>query len=269
MFINQFRPPLLTADNYVDWKEKTLFTLRCMNLDLALRVDEPSALTESSSPDEKAYYEKWEDSNRISLLFIEANVSKIIKGSIPKCTKVKDYLKAIDDKFVIFKKVLASTLVKKFLSLKYDGSKNMHTYIMEVVDIADQMKSVDMVVSESFVVHLILISLPMEYDHLRTIYNIIKEEWSISKLLSMCVQEEERLKNEEVESTHITRRGKGQSNKFFQKKNGKVPIKKEDNKDTPKCFFCQKRGHVKKYCVKYISWSEKKGFNVDKASGGT
>jgi len=33
--------PFLNCDNYADWKEKILFTLGCMDLNLALRVDEP------------------------------------------------------------------------------------------------------------------------------------------------------------------------------------------------------------------------------------
>ncbi|XP_059627674.1 zinc finger BED domain-containing protein RICESLEEPER 2-like [Cornus florida] len=52
--------PFLTGDNYSDWKEKILLTLGCMDIDLALRVDEPPIPTESSKPSEKGSYERWE-----------------------------------------------------------------------------------------------------------------------------------------------------------------------------------------------------------------
>jgi hypothetical protein len=41
------------------------------------------------------------------------------------------------------------------------------------------------------------------------------------------------------------------------KKDNKLSIKKNDNKDT--CFFCKKGGHMKKDCQKYKRWLEKKG----------
>ena len=54
------RIPSLNGDNYDDWKEKTLLTLGCMDLDLALRVDGPLVPMESITQTEKASYECWE-----------------------------------------------------------------------------------------------------------------------------------------------------------------------------------------------------------------
>ena len=50
----------LNGDNYSDWKEKILLTLGCMDLNLALRVNEPLVPTKSSTQTEKASYEHWE-----------------------------------------------------------------------------------------------------------------------------------------------------------------------------------------------------------------
>ena len=54
------RIPSLNGDNYFDWNEKILLTLGCMDLDLALRVDEPLVPMESSTQTEKPSYEHWE-----------------------------------------------------------------------------------------------------------------------------------------------------------------------------------------------------------------
>ena len=48
------------GDNYNDWKESIIFLLGCMDLDLALHVDEPPAATESSAPNDKLDYKWWE-----------------------------------------------------------------------------------------------------------------------------------------------------------------------------------------------------------------
>ena len=52
------RIPFLNDDNYVDWKEKIILTLGCMDLDLALRVDEQQIPTKSSTQIEKTSYER-------------------------------------------------------------------------------------------------------------------------------------------------------------------------------------------------------------------
>ena len=54
---NSSRVPMLNGDNYNNWKESIIFSLGCMDLDLALRVDEPPVPTESSAPNDKLDYE--------------------------------------------------------------------------------------------------------------------------------------------------------------------------------------------------------------------
>ncbi|KAI9170264.1 hypothetical protein LWI28_025254 [Acer negundo] len=65
----------------------------------------------------------------------------------------------------------------------------------------------------------------------------------------MCVQEEQR--------THG--KGKSQAN---QKGKGKIPPQADIKKDS-KCFFCKKKGHMKKKCAKFQKWLEDKGDSSD------
>ncbi|GAB2302445.1 hypothetical protein Dimus_036455, partial [Dionaea muscipula] len=67
---------LLSGDNFSDWKNKIFQTLGCMDMDLALRVEEPPIPTESSTVVEIATHEKWERSNRLSMMFAKSHVSK-------------------------------------------------------------------------------------------------------------------------------------------------------------------------------------------------
>ena len=255
--------PMLSGDNFADWKEQILLTLRCMDLDLALREDEPPALTESSTPQQIAHHEQWVRSNRLSMMLIKAHVNKSIRGSIPECDKVKNLIKAIEEQFVTSDKALASTLMKKLTGLKFDNSKGVREHIMEMRDISAKLKSLKIDISDAFLVHFVLNSLPTEYGPFKISYNTHKENWSMNELLTMCVQEEERLKHEKQdmkqESANLA------THKIWNKKNAKfVPkLKKEGNvpmkKDGNKCFFCKKKGHMKKDCVKYKKWLEKKG----------
>ncbi|RVW20235.1 hypothetical protein CK203_110279 [Vitis vinifera] len=105
------RIPSLNGDNYADWKEKILLTLGCMDLDLAPRVDEPLS-----------------------------SIGKSICGSISECAKVKEYLKAIEQQFEASDKALASTLMTKTCSMKFNGTKRVCEHIMEMRDIAAQTK---------------------------------------------------------------------------------------------------------------------------------
>ena len=42
------------------------------------------------------------------------------------------------------------------------------------------------------------------------------------------------------------------------KNKGNIPPKSIIKKDS-KCFFCNKKGHMKKDCIKFKNWLEKKG----------
>lgn len=60
----------LNGTNYEDWKESLDLYLAVSNLDLALREEEPPALTPESTDAQKASREKWEHSNRICIKVI-------------------------------------------------------------------------------------------------------------------------------------------------------------------------------------------------------
>jgi hypothetical protein len=201
--------PFLNGDNFLDWKDKILLTLGRTDLDFALRVEEPPVPTKSSSLVEKTMYEKWERSNRLSLMLIKSHISKSIRSSIPPSDKVKEYLNAIEEQCVSSDKALASTPMNKLLIMKHDKYRSVREHIMEMRDIAAQLKSLEIEILESFLVNFILNSLPVEYGLFKISYNTHKEKWSINELLTMCVQEEERLKHENLNSAHFVTHKKG------------------------------------------------------------
>ncbi|XP_020590476.1 uncharacterized protein LOC110031568 [Phalaenopsis equestris] len=114
-----------------------------MDIDYAIRKDEPPTITETSIPDAIDLYEKWERSNRLSMMFIKTKISAGIRGSVEQHNKVKDLLKAIDEQFATSDKALASTLIMQFSSMKLIGIKGVRDHIMHMRDIAAQLEALE------------------------------------------------------------------------------------------------------------------------------
>ncbi|CAL9098515.1 unnamed protein product [Musa textilis] len=122
-------------------------------------------------------------------------------------------------------------------------------------------------VDESFLVQFILNSLPSQFGPFKIHYNTNKDKWDLNELTSMCVQEELRLRQESSFNVMTTTQGVGS------KKRKRHPSKKfagsgnatqtnQRKAFTVKCFFCGKKGHMKKDCIKRKTWFEKKGINM-------
>lgn len=93
--------------------------------------------------------------------------------------------------------------MKKQSSKNFDSTKSMCEHIMQMKDMTTQLKPLKMEISKSFLVHFIMNSTPSKYSNFKISYNTHKNEWSVNELLTMCVQEDDRLKNERPESVHV------------------------------------------------------------------
>src|ERR1044072_8200364 len=234
--------PELRGDNYKVWKERILLHLGWMDIDYAIRKDEPPAITGTSNSEAVSLYEKWERSNRLSVMFIKTKIYAGIRGSVDHHTKVKDLLEATDEQFATSEKALASTLIIQFSSMKLTGIKGARDHIMRMRDIAAQLKSLEVTMSDTFLVHYVLNTLPYQFAPFKISYNTHKDKWSINELLTMCVQEEERLLMDEGEKVNFTVHGK--KKRDHAKNKGAIPPQAAIKKD--KCFFCKKKGHMKR-----------------------
>lgn len=154
----------------------------------------------------------------------------------------------------------------KLTNMNYDGNGNVREHIMKLTDIASKLKSLDVVISDSFLVQLAISSLPKEFGQLKVTYNSSREKWSLNELISICAQEEERLKREKGETVNFVNHGNGnQASKNFKKsgKKNKKPFQPNAGGEKKglgpepakfkerRCFFCKKKGHMKKECHKY------------------
>ena len=74
---------------------------------------------------------------------------------------MKKYRNATEQQFETSDKALASTLMSKLSSINFNGTKAIHEHIMEMTDIemtdtVAQLKSLEIDISKSFLVHFIL-----------------------------------------------------------------------------------------------------------------
>ena len=243
--------PALNGSNFCDWHEQLLITLGCLDLDLVLRIDKPNLITVESTDEQKDQFEKWERSNRLSLMIIKSTIAKNIRGSVSDNESAKIFLDSVKQQFSRSDKAMAGMLTNKLTSMKYDGSSGVRKHIMEMSDIARKLKTLGMSISESFLVMFVLNSLPPQFSQFKISYNTHKETWTLNELISMCVQEEERLKQEGLLVINYASTSQQRwSRKRKEKKFSPTKEKEEGKKQDDRCHFCKKKGHFQVDCQK-------------------
>ncbi|KAK2972148.1 hypothetical protein RJ640_018216 [Escallonia rubra] len=90
----------------------------------------------------------WERSNRISQMIMKGSITTIIRGAIPDSDNAKLYLAHIEEQFQGSSKAHATTLITKMVTLKYSGSNGVREHILQMNDMASQLKGLDMEISE-------------------------------------------------------------------------------------------------------------------------
>ncbi|XP_075486445.1 uncharacterized protein LOC142526056 [Primulina tabacum] len=173
--------PVLNGSNFKKWKEHAMIVLGCMDLDYALREDLPALLTSSGTADQK-------DTKR---------------SAIPEENDAKKFLTQIADRFAANEKVEISTILNKLVSLWHKEKGNIREYIMEMSNLVTRLKAFKLELSEDIVVHLVLISLPAQFNQFKISYNTQKKKWTLNELIAQWVQVEERLKQDMIESAHL------------------------------------------------------------------
>lgn len=62
---------MLSGTNFKSWQKNVMIVLGVMDMDLALRVPCLAPLTDTSSADAKRDMERWERSNRMSIMIMK------------------------------------------------------------------------------------------------------------------------------------------------------------------------------------------------------
>ncbi|KAK1667613.1 hypothetical protein QYE76_055772 [Lolium multiflorum] len=282
----------LNGSNYVTWKEKLEITMALLNIDYALLNDPPEVPKENNENYEalKKEYDiikaKWDDSNRKCLMMIKGSITQSMRGALPDCETAKGYFAKIEHQFKGSSKVYATSLIRRLIDEKYDPTGSLREHIMKKCNMAAKLKSMEMEISNGFLVHFIMSSLPPQFDPFMINYNAMDVKWEIDEMMARCVQEEERLKADRID--HVNQFGhsqkkkyrkfvneyvkpkpykfkeKGQSSKGSQqKKPEKAPNAEGNNSNA--CHFCGKGGHRRKDCFGFKRWLKERAPVADGA----
>jgi molybdopterin converting factor small subunit len=140
------------------------------------------------------------------LMVIKERISEGIRGAIPECETVVEYLEKVECQFTGSSKAYASSLIKRLVSEKYT-SGGVRNHILRMSNVATILKPLDLAIKDGFLIYLIFNSLPKEFETFKMNYNSINDKWTLEKYIAMCVQEEERIKrnNNGVNSVNMSK----------------------------------------------------------------
>ncbi|XP_076925024.1 uncharacterized protein LOC143587684 [Bidens hawaiensis] len=164
----------LTGDNFGAWKDSLMLNLVFLDFNFALTSKEPAEVTDESTSAQHLLFEKWKSCSRVSLMLMKNSISIAIRGAIPDSENAKTYLAYVEEQFKGTSKAYTSTLILKPVMTKYDGRGGIRGHIMMMNDMAHTLKGLDLEISDGFLVHFIMTSLPAAYDPFKINYNTQK-----------------------------------------------------------------------------------------------
>ena len=94
-----------------------MIVLGHMDLDYAIQFEQPPVLTNESSTDQRANYERWKRSNCMSLITMKYSIPNNIIGAISEEENNKKFLSQTADWFTGNEKVETSTILSKLVSM--------------------------------------------------------------------------------------------------------------------------------------------------------
>jgi hypothetical protein len=197
----------LTGANYPKWQEKINTGLVIFEIDKAITNKRPVEPTLLEIPDDlgadaKAEREKqnsklrgcyeiekinWDRSNHKCIMVIKERISEGIRGAIPKCETVVEYLEKVESQFTGSSKLqvesqftgsskaYASSLIKTLISEKYTGD-GVRYHILKMSNAAARLKPLDLAIKDGFLIYLIFNSLPKEFETFEVNYNSMNDK---------------------------------------------------------------------------------------------
>ncbi|RWR92156.1 Gag-protease-integrase-RT-RNaseH polyprotein [Cinnamomum micranthum f. kanehirae] len=253
----------LNGTNFSEWKEQVEFTLGVLELDMALLKDKPAPLTETSTAEEKNLFNAWEKSDRLSTMFLRMTIATNIKTSLPKPENAKDYMKAIQDRFKTADKSLAGKLMADLTTMKFDGTHSMHEHVIEMTNLAANLKNLGLSVDEAFLVQFILNSLPPQYGPFQIHYNTITDKWTVNELANKLVQEEARLNQQGIKLAHLVQGAGHKAGKKYNSGQKRAPPRSNEAGQHPKK---KKKENVCKFCKRNLDIFRQTALNVKNGS---
>jgi hypothetical protein len=172
----------------------------------------------------KADYEKakaqWKRSDGVVFMIVDNAIDPAIRGALSKTAEnANTFMAKIEEYFKGSSKANASIPMSKLMQAKYDGCGNVREHVLKMIDMSNKLKNLEYPLSEPYVVHYIMMSLPSCFRNFQINYNSIDKKWTTAELITNLSQEEERSRTENgghlVNFTKGLSSGHGKSGRKF------------------------------------------------------
>jgi hypothetical protein len=84
-------------------------------------------------------------------MVIKERISESIRGAIPDCETVVEYLDKVESQFTNSSKAYASTLIKRLTMEKYSRG-DVRDHILRMTNVAARLKLLDLAIKDEFLV---------------------------------------------------------------------------------------------------------------------
>ncbi|KAM1467718.1 hypothetical protein ACFX2I_032782 [Malus domestica] len=96
----------------------------------------------------------------MSLMIMRKAMASLVKGGVLKQDNAKDFLAAVREKFKESDKAETRTFLTQITSMKFHGEGSVREHILKMVDLAQKLKDLEVPMTDQFLVHMALNSLP-------------------------------------------------------------------------------------------------------------
>ncbi|KAB2602391.1 hypothetical protein D8674_003396 [Pyrus ussuriensis x Pyrus communis] len=90
-------------------------------------------------------------------------MTNVVRGGFSVAINAKEFMESIEEKYEESEKIETCNLRNSLTTIRYDGEGSVCEYILRVIDIAGKLKNLEVPISETFHVHVIMNSLPDSY----------------------------------------------------------------------------------------------------------
>ena len=104
-------------------------------------------------------------------------------------------------------------------TITYDDTTGVREHVMRMTNLAMRLRDMKVDMPDSYLVWLILESLPDQFSALKTSYNVVKGEWGLDEMTAIVVQQEEMMRKSKTESAHMVTHNHSEGERKFYKGN--------------------------------------------------
>lgn len=245
--------PQFDGTEYLIWSSLTEAVLIAKGIGHVISEESPSV------EDDKGSLAKFQKQDREARAYILLSLDReILKGVVHLKTSKTLWLK-LKQMHHLKSESNKIQLQAEFFDLRMQPGQKINEYVSKVEYIAAQLKDFGEEFRDSQIISKIVSGLPTEYKHFMSSWlGTTEEERTFDKLLSRLLAEESILLQAESQDTVALNMRAGYNKKSYEK------IRPKRNKKDIECFYCHKKGHIKKECRLRIK-EEREGKIPDKS----